>query len=56
MPGNAGLVSASLAMDDLIAGTGVGYRALTLPSFMDNLLRQVEAIRSEGVFFQPVAA
>lgn len=56
VPGNAGLVSASLAMDDLIAGTGVGYRALTLPSFMDNLLRQVEAIRSEGVFFQPVAA
>jgi uncharacterized protein YbjT (DUF2867 family) len=55
VPGNAGLVSASLAMDDLIAGTGVGYRALTLPSFMDNMLRQVEAIRNQGVFFQPVS-
>jgi uncharacterized protein YbjT (DUF2867 family) len=27
--GNAGLVTASLAMDDLIASTGVSYRALT---------------------------
>ena len=52
---NAGLVSASLAMDDLIAGTGVGYRALTMPSFMDNLLRQVESIKSQGVFFSPIA-
>jgi hypothetical protein len=32
--GNAGLVSGSLAMDDLIASTGVSYRALTMPSFM----------------------
>ncbi|MFD7999467.1 NmrA family NAD(P)-binding protein [Streptomyces mirabilis] len=55
VPGNAGLVSASLAMDDLIAGTGVGYRALTLPSFMDNMLRQVEAIKNQGMFFQPVS-
>ncbi|MFK0021547.1 NAD(P)H-binding protein [Streptomyces sp. NPDC090798] len=54
VPGNAGLVSASLAMDDLIAGTGVGYRALTMPSFMDNMLRQVESIKNQGLFFQPV--
>jgi uncharacterized protein YbjT (DUF2867 family) len=53
--GNAGLVSASLAMDDLIADTGVSYRALTMPSFMDNLLRQVEPIRSQGVFFSPIS-
>jgi uncharacterized protein YbjT (DUF2867 family) len=51
--GNAGLVSASLVMDDLIASTGVGYRALTMPSFMDNVLRQVEAIKSQGRFFSP---
>jgi uncharacterized protein YbjT (DUF2867 family) len=51
---NAGLVTASLAMDDLIAGTGVSYRALTMPSFMDNVLRQVEPIKSKGVFFSPV--
>ncbi|WP_112239015.1 NAD(P)H-binding protein [Kribbella monticola] len=46
----AGLVTASLAMDDLIASTGVAYRALANPSFMDNLLRQVGSIRDDGVF------
>jgi uncharacterized protein YbjT (DUF2867 family) len=30
--GHAGLVTASLAMDDLIASSGVSYRALTMPS------------------------
>jgi uncharacterized protein YbjT (DUF2867 family) len=52
---NAGLVSASLAMDDLIASTGVSYRALTMPSFMDNLLRQVATIKGQGLFFSPIA-
>lgn len=46
----AGLVTASLEMDDLIAGTGVAYRALANPSFMDNLLREVASIRDNGVF------
>jgi uncharacterized protein YbjT (DUF2867 family) len=45
----AGLVSASLEMDDLIAGTGAAYRALVNPSFMDNLLRQVASVRDAGV-------
>jgi uncharacterized protein YbjT (DUF2867 family) len=53
---NAGYVTASLAMDDLIAGTGVSYRALTMPSFMDNILNQVEAIKSQGMFFSPISA
>jgi uncharacterized protein YbjT (DUF2867 family) len=52
----AGLVTASLAMDDLIASTGVAYRALANPSFMDNLLRQVGSIRDEGVFTDTVTA
>jgi uncharacterized protein YbjT (DUF2867 family) len=52
---NAGLVSASLAMDDLIASTGVSYRALTMPSFMDNILNQVEAIRNQGMFFSLIS-
>ncbi|GAB2871353.1 NAD(P)H-binding protein [Actinoallomurus bryophytorum] len=56
VPGNAGNVSASLALDDLIASTGVSYRALTMPSFMDNLLRQTEAIRSQGMIFSPISA
>ena len=54
-PGKAGLVTATLAMDDLIASTGVSYRALTMPSFMDNILRQVESIRNQGMFFSPIA-
>jgi uncharacterized protein YbjT (DUF2867 family) len=52
--GRAGLVTGSLAMDDLIASTGVSYRALTMPSFMDNMLRQVKPIRAEGMFFSPL--
>ncbi|MBD1867159.1 NAD(P)H-binding protein [Cyanobacteria bacterium FACHB-471] len=52
---NAGLVTASLAMDDLITSTGVSYRALTMPSFMDNILRQAEPIKNQGMFFGPIA-
>jgi uncharacterized protein YbjT (DUF2867 family) len=42
-------------MDDLIASTGVSYRALTMPSFMDNLLRQVESIKNQGMFSLPIS-
>lgn len=52
---HAGHVTASLAMDDLIAGSGVAYRALVMPSFMDNVLRQVQPIRDQGAFFGPLA-
>lgn len=48
---NAGLLSAAFAMDDLIESTGVSYRALGMPFFMENLLNQVESIRSQGTFF-----
>jgi uncharacterized protein YbjT (DUF2867 family) len=54
--GHAGLVTASLAMDDLIASTGVAYRALACPSFMDNLLEDVDSIRDDGMFTDTVAA
>jgi len=52
---HAGLVTASLKMDDLIASTGVHYRAVTNPSFMDNLLRQVESIKTRGIFSLPIS-
>ena len=52
---HAGYVSGSLAMEDLIASTGVKFRALTMPSFMDNILRQVGAIKSQGMFFSPIS-
>ena len=51
----AGLVTASLAMDDLIASTGVAFRALAMPSFMDNLLRQAKVIKEQGMFFDTIS-
>ena len=51
---HAGLATASFAMDDLMANSGVNYRALTMPSFMDNLLRQVESISRNGTFSLPI--
>jgi uncharacterized protein YbjT (DUF2867 family) len=50
----AGYVAGSLAMDDLIAGSGAAYRALTNPSFMDNIARQAAAIKNQGMFFSPI--
>lgn len=48
--GKAGLLSAALAMDKLMEGTGAAYRALALPFFMENLLRQIQEIREQGTF------
>ncbi|WP_405015007.1 NAD(P)H-binding protein [Kitasatospora sp. NBC_01539] len=50
MADRAGLVTASLAMDDLIADAGVAYRALANPSFFENLLEECDSIRENGVF------
>src|SRR5580692_9504265 len=51
----AGYVTGSLAMDDLIAASGAGLRALCNPSFMDNTIRQAPSIRNQGMFFSPIA-
>lgn len=51
----AGYVTGSLAMDDLIADTGVAFRGLANPSFMDNIARQATAIRDLGKFFMPIS-
>jgi uncharacterized protein YbjT (DUF2867 family) len=53
--GQAGYVTGSLAMDDLIAASGVAYRALVNPSFMDNTARQAGSIWNQGMFFSPIA-
>jgi len=47
---HAGCVTASLEMDDVFAASGVPYRAVVSPSFMDNLLNQVDAIKEQGTF------
>jgi uncharacterized protein YbjT (DUF2867 family) len=53
---DAGQVSAVLAMDELIQSTGVSYRALQPPGFMENMLQQAGAIRDQGVFFLTISA
>lgn len=52
----AGHVTASLAMDDMIAATGVAYRALACASLMENVLRQASLIRDVGSFYWPTPA
>ncbi|WP_327308849.1 NAD(P)H-binding protein [Streptomyces sp. NBC_01298] len=44
----AGLLSPAFAMDRLIEDTGVDYRALAMPFFMENLLSQAAAIAEGG--------
>ncbi|GAA4601167.1 uncharacterized protein YbjT (DUF2867 family) [Actinoplanes octamycinicus] len=52
---DAGHVTAALAMDDLIAASGVPYRALANPSFMENFLGQLPSIVHRGVIASVVA-
>jgi len=52
-PKPAGLAAASIAMDDMIAATGVAYRSLACASLMDNIARQIDPIREQGAFYQP---
>jgi uncharacterized protein YbjT (DUF2867 family) len=51
----AGFATGSLAMDDLIAASGVAYRALTNPYFMEDAVRQAESIKDQGLFSWPIA-
>jgi uncharacterized protein YbjT (DUF2867 family) len=53
---SAGQVSAALAMDELIESSGVSYRALRMPGFMENTLAQVGALKNQGMFFMTIAA
>lgn len=54
MAEHSGYVKASLMMDDLFAGTGVAMRQLTMPSFMDNILFQIDPIKNKSMFFSPI--
>ncbi|MFI9646710.1 NAD(P)H-binding protein [Streptomyces sp. NPDC052040] len=54
LAGQAGLVTASRAMNDLIAASGAAYRAVVCPSFMHNLLHQARTIREQGMFFMMI--
>jgi len=52
-PKDAGHVTGTLKMDDLIASAGVSYRALACASLMENVLRQAALIRDHGAFYWP---
>ena len=54
MADRAGFVMASHQMDDLLAATGASFRAITNPSFMDNIGRQAQPIKDKGMFFGPI--
>jgi uncharacterized protein YbjT (DUF2867 family) len=43
------------AVGELIHSTGVTYRALACPAFMDNLLQQLQPIKSQGLFCYPIS-
>lgn len=50
----AGVISASHAKDALLESTGVHYRALWNPGFMENMLMQLPALKEQGAFFMPL--
>ena len=52
----AGLATANIKADDLLASTGVALRVLVMPSFMGNLLRQAQSIKEKGLFSSPIDA
>ena len=52
---NAGPITACLAKDEEIERTGVAYRALWCPGFMENMLMQLQALKHQGAFFLPAS-
>ena len=50
---DAGPATASFVKDEEIESTGVHFRSLWCPSFMENMLSQVEPIKHQGMFFLP---
>jgi uncharacterized protein YbjT (DUF2867 family) len=50
----AGLVTASIAMEDLLMSAGSPFRGLAMPSFMENTVRQAGVMKEKGMFFGPI--
>jgi uncharacterized protein YbjT (DUF2867 family) len=50
----AGHVTASIAMDDLLMASGAAFRGLAMPSFMENTARQTGVMKDKGMFFGPI--
>ena len=49
----AGAISASHAKDELFETSGVAYRGLWAPGFMDNLLMQIQLLKTAGMYVWP---
>ncbi len=49
----AGVVSSAFAKDEALERAGFHVRALWCPGFMENMLRELQSLRSEGAFFAP---
>ncbi|GIO64289.1 NmrA family NAD(P)-binding protein [Paenibacillus cineris] len=52
---HAGILTAAFEMDALIESTGVSYRSLRMPYFMENMFHDLESIKSHGTFYMPTA-
>ena len=52
---DAGPITACLAKDEEIEKTGIHYRALWCPGFMENMLMQLQALKHQGKFFLPAS-
>ncbi|HVX33439.1 MAG TPA: NAD(P)H-binding protein [Solirubrobacterales bacterium] len=48
---HAGQISAIIALDHLVESTGVAYRALCPPGFMENMLHQAGSLAATGTFY-----
>ncbi len=53
LPLDGGLVSDSFAKDEELERTGMDFRALWCPGFMENMFRQIESLKHQGTFFGP---
>lgn len=53
LPMDGGLVTDSFVKDEEIERTGVDFRALWCPGFMENMLRQVQSLKHQGKFYFP---
>jgi uncharacterized protein YbjT (DUF2867 family) len=50
----AGLMTVAYRMDDMFAAAAPAHRVLAMPSFMDNILMQLQPLREQGMFFGPL--
>src|SRR6478609_6811235 len=49
----AGAVSSAFAKDEELERAGLDVRALWCPGFMENMLRNLDSLRTQGAFFGP---